>query len=44
MIGIGPHTMTTADWVLVGALQFGLIVLAILAVWWAARVTRTDPR
>ena len=44
MIGIGPHTMTTGDWIFVGVLQVGLIVLAVFAVWWAARVTRGDPR
>lgn len=40
MIGLGPHTMTAADWVFVAALQVGLIALAVLAVWWAARLTR----
>ena len=32
MIGLGPHTMTVV------ALQGGLITLAVLAVWWAARL------
>jgi hypothetical protein len=32
--------MTMADWVFVGLLQVGLIALAVLAVWWAARLTR----
>ena len=40
MIGLGPHTMSTADWDFVAALQAGLVVAAVLAVWLAVRVTR----
>ena len=44
MIGLGPHTMTAADWLFIAALQVGLIALAVLAVWWAARPTREGRR
>lgn len=44
MIGLGPHTMTTADWVLLAALQIGLIVAAALSVWWAAGRPRPPRR
>lgn len=40
MIGLGPHDMSTADWVFIAALQVGLIVAAVLAFWLAARATR----
>lgn len=40
MIGIGPHTMTTGDWVFVAALQVGLIAFAVFAIWLAVRLTR----
>ena len=40
MIGLGPHTMSTFDWVFVAVVQVGLVALAVLAVWWAARLTR----
>ena len=40
MIGLGPHDMSTADWVFIAALQVGLIVAALFAVWHAARATR----
>ena len=39
MIGLGPHTMSTGDWVFVVALQVGLIVLAALAILPAMRTT-----
>ena len=41
MIGLGPHTMSTGDWVFVVALQVGLIALAGLAIWLAVRMTRS---
>jgi len=41
MIGLDPHTMTTAGWVFVAVLQLGLILLAVFAVWLAVRVTRS---
>ena len=41
MIGLGPHTMSTGDWVFVVALQVGLIALAVLAIWLAVRMTRS---
>lgn len=44
MIGLGPHTMTVADWGFIAALQVGLVALAVLAVWWAARLTREGRR
>jgi hypothetical protein len=44
VIGLGPHTMTTADWVFVAVFQFSLIALAVLAVWWAVRLTRESRR
>ena len=44
MIGLYPHTMTAADWAFIAALQVGLIALALLAVWWAARLRREGRR
>ena len=41
MIGLGPHTMSTGDWVFVVALQVGLIALAVTAIWLAVRMTRS---
>ncbi len=40
MIGLGPHTMSTGDWVFIAVLQLVLILLAVFAVWFAARMTR----
>ena len=42
MIGLGPHAMNTGDWIFVAALQLGLIALAVLAVYLAARLTRSE--
>lgn len=39
MIGLGPHTMSTGDWIFVAVLQLTLIPLAVFAVWLAARMT-----
>jgi hypothetical protein len=44
VIGLGPHAMTTADWVFVAVMQVGLIALAALAIWWAIRLTREGRR
>jgi hypothetical protein len=44
MIGIGPHTMTTALWVFVVLLNSGLVLLAGLAIWLAARPPRRRGR
>ena len=44
MIGLGPHTISTADWVFAGVSQFGLIALAVFAVWLAVRLTRETSR
>ena len=41
MIGLGPHSMGTGDWIFVVALQVGLIALAVLAIWLAVRATRS---
>jgi hypothetical protein len=41
MIGLGPHTMSTGDWVFVAALQVGLVALAVVAIWLAVRMTRS---
>ena len=40
MIGIGPHTMTTGLWVFVVLLNVGLVILAALAIWLAAKRPR----
>jgi hypothetical protein len=40
MMGVGPHTMSTGDWVFIAVLQLVLILLALCAVWFAARMTR----
>jgi hypothetical protein len=40
MIGLGPHTMSTADWVFVAILQVGLVLAAVFAVYVAVQVTR----
>jgi hypothetical protein len=40
MIGLGPHTMSAADWVFLGALQVGLVLAAAFAVWLAIRATQ----
>ena len=39
MIGLGPHAMSTADWVFVAVLQVGLVLAASFAVWLAVRTT-----
>ena len=39
-MGLGPHTMSTGDWVFVALLQLGLVVLAALAFWLAVHITR----
>lgn len=44
MIGLGPHRMSTGDWVFIAALQLALILLAVFAVWFAARMTRPGSR
>ena len=44
MIGLGPHTMTVGDWAFIAALEVGLIALAVLTVWWAARAARERRR
>ena len=44
MIGLGPHTMSTADWVFVALVQLGLVMLAAFAIWLAARITRGGNR
>ena len=44
MIGLGSHTMSTADWVFVALLQFGLILLTAFAIWLAVRITRGGTR
>ncbi len=41
MTGLGPHTMSTTDWVFVVALQVELLALAVLAPWLAVRATRS---
>jgi hypothetical protein len=41
MIGVGPHQMTMADWALLGVLQVGLILGAVIAVALAVRATRS---
>jgi hypothetical protein len=33
MIGLGPHTMSTADWVFLGGLQVALALAAAFALW-----------
>ena len=40
MTGLGPHTMSVGDRVLVALLQFGLIMLAAFALWLAVHITR----
>lgn len=41
MIGLGPHTMSVADWVaFVAVLQVTLILLAAFSIWLAADATR----
>jgi hypothetical protein len=40
MIGLGPHIMSSGDWVFVVALQVGLVALAVVAIWLAVRMTR----
>lgn len=40
MIGLGPHTMSSADWVLVAVLQVGLALAAAFAVYVAVQATR----
>jgi hypothetical protein len=40
MIGLGPHTMSTADWVFVAVLQVGLVPAAVFAVYVAIQATR----
>lgn len=40
MIGLGPHTMSTADWVFLGALQVGLVLAAVFAIYVAFQATR----
>ena len=40
MIPVGPHTMSTGDWIFLAALQVGLIALELLAFWLAVRSTR----
>jgi hypothetical protein len=40
VIGLGPHPMSTGDWVFIAVLQLTLILLAVFAVWFAARMTR----
>ena len=37
MIGLGPHTMSTAAWVFLGALQVGFALAAAFAFWLAVR-------
>ncbi len=41
MLGVGPHQMTMADWVFLGALQFGLVLAAVIAVGLAVHATRS---
>ena len=41
MIGLDPHTMTVGDWVFLVALQVGLVLAAVFAVWLAVRMTRS---
>ena len=40
MIGLGPHTMSSADWVFVAVLDVGLVLAGAFAVWLAVRATR----
>lgn len=40
MIGLGPDTMSSADWVFVAILQVGLVLSAVLAVYVAVQATR----
>jgi hypothetical protein len=40
VIGLGPHTMSTGDWVFIAVVQLALILLAVFALWFAARMTR----
>lgn len=40
MIGLGPHTMSTGDWVFVALLQLGLIMLAAFAISLVVHITR----
>lgn len=42
MIGLGPHAMSTGGWIFVAVLQVGLIALAALAIYLAARLTRSE--
>ncbi len=44
MIGLGPHEMTTGDWVFVAVLQLTLVLLAGFSVWVAVRATRQRSR
>jgi hypothetical protein len=44
VIGLSPHTMTTADWLFVALFQLGLIVLAAPAVWLAVSARRQGGR
>ena len=41
MIGLGPFTMIVGDRVFLVALQVGLVLAAVLAVWLAVRLTRS---
>ena len=40
MIGLGPHTMSSGDWLFIALLQIGLVGLAAFALWLAVRITR----
>ena len=44
MIGLGPHRMTTFDWVFSLGLTAVLVLLAIVVVWWVARSLQERPR
>jgi hypothetical protein len=40
MIGLGPHTMSPGDWVLLAILQLSLLLFAAFALWLAIHTTR----
>jgi hypothetical protein len=44
VIGLGPHTMTTGDWIFVAALQVALVVATAFAIWLAVHATRPGSR